>query len=129
DAVLAAARGERQLPRPEQLNVARRTLALSLRGWHGGPRPQQHLLAQHLALLGLRAMSDLRPQSEPNRTLIRSLSPIAIFIIARPSTTLADLLREASHSAMRASPPSRSTEKSWPHFRPSVVAIAASSIA
>jgi hypothetical protein len=42
--VLAAARGGRQLPRPEHLNVARRTLALSLRGWHGGPRPQQHLL-------------------------------------------------------------------------------------
>jgi len=38
--VLAAARGGRQLPRPEDLNVARRTLALSLRGWqigfHGG---------------------------------------------------------------------------------------------
>src|SRR5262249_61828417 len=74
-------------------------------------------------------MSDLRPQSEPNRTLIRSLSPIAIFMSARPSTTLADLLREASHSAMRASPPSRSTEKSWPHFRPPVFAIAASSLA
>jgi len=43
--VLAAARGGRQLPRPAQLNVARRTLALLLRGWHGGPRPQQHLLA------------------------------------------------------------------------------------
>jgi hypothetical protein len=37
------------------------------------------------ALLGLRAMSDLRPQGEPNRTLIRSLSPIAIFMSARPS--------------------------------------------
>src|SRR5262249_52935906 len=36
---LAAARGGRQLPRPEQLNVARRTLALSLRGWHGGQSP------------------------------------------------------------------------------------------
>jgi hypothetical protein len=43
--VLAAARGGRQLPRPEHLNVARPTLALSLRGWQGGPRPQQHLLA------------------------------------------------------------------------------------
>jgi hypothetical protein len=30
--VFAAARGGRQLPRPEQLKVARRTLALSLRG-------------------------------------------------------------------------------------------------
>src|SRR5262249_25641380 len=39
DAVLAAARGGRRLPRPEQLNVARRTLALSLRGWHGGQPP------------------------------------------------------------------------------------------
>jgi hypothetical protein len=43
--VLTAARGGRQLPRPENLNVARRTLALSLRGWQGGPRPQQYLLA------------------------------------------------------------------------------------
>ena len=33
--MLAAALGGRQLPRPEQLNVARRTLAFSLRGWHG----------------------------------------------------------------------------------------------
>ena len=33
--MLEAAGGGRQLPRPEQLNVARRTLAFSLRGWHG----------------------------------------------------------------------------------------------
>ena len=30
-------------------------------------------------------MSGLRPQSEPNQTLIRSLSPIAIFMSARPN--------------------------------------------
>ena len=40
--MLAAARGGRQLPRPEQLNVARRTLAFSLRGSRGR---QQHLFA------------------------------------------------------------------------------------
>jgi hypothetical protein len=44
--VLAAALGGRQLPRPEQLNVARRTLAFSLRGWHGS-RGRQHDLFVH----------------------------------------------------------------------------------
>ena len=41
--MLAAALGGRQLSRPEQLNVARRTLAFSLRGWHGSRGRQQHL--------------------------------------------------------------------------------------
>src|SRR5262249_16459848 len=45
-------------------------------------------------LLGLRAMSDLRPQSEPNRTLIRSLSPIAIFMSARPSRPLQPIRKD-----------------------------------
>jgi len=63
--VLAAARGGRQLPRPEQLNVARRTLALSLRGWHGGPRPQQHLLAHDRgAALGDRVAAPLGERRE-----------------------------------------------------------------
>src|SRR5262249_33334822 len=37
-----------------------------------------HRMSQQLALLGPREMSDLSPQSGPNRTFIRSLSPIAI---------------------------------------------------
>jgi hypothetical protein len=37
-----------------------------------------------LALLGPREMSDLSPQSETKRTLIKSLSPIHDFMSTRP---------------------------------------------
>ena len=37
-------------------------------------------LCRSLALLGPREMSDVSPQSGPKRTLIKSLSPIAIFM-------------------------------------------------
>jgi hypothetical protein len=37
-----------------------------------------------LALLGPREMSDLSPQSETKRTLIRSLSPTRDFMSTRP---------------------------------------------
>ena len=40
-------------------------------------------MSQLLALLGPREMSDLSPQRGPRRTLIRSLSPIAIFMSTR----------------------------------------------
>ena len=45
-------------------------------------RPVPVVVAVHesvVALLGPREMSDLSPQSGPKRTLIRSLSPIAIY--------------------------------------------------
>jgi hypothetical protein len=42
-----------------------------------------------VALLGPREMSDLSPQSETKRTLIRSLSPIHDFMSTRPDSLAA----------------------------------------
>src|SRR5262249_10660916 len=59
------------LQRPDTLMQLSRSLILEV---HLVP----HGRAIHLALLGPREMSDLSPQSGPKRTLVRSLSPIAI---------------------------------------------------
>src|SRR5262245_10614746 len=46
-----------------------------------------------MALLGPREMSDLSPQSETKRTLIRSLSPIHDFMSTRPRCDLFEQLQ------------------------------------
>src|SRR5262249_43384249 len=104
----AAAGGGRQWPRPEQLNVARRTLALSLRGWHGGPRPQQHLLAHDGgAALGDRIAAPLDERREAFQAARKNRNLVCAIIRLRTSlqtTTHAAGLQGAATSPAPSSP-------------------------
>ena len=78
--MLAAARGGRQLPRPEYLNVARRTLALSSRGWHGGPRAAAALARSRRRCGSRRSLSKQRllaHMGKPVGVLVRTADELA----------------------------------------------------